>query len=207
MAFATRVEMVKLAGQVEAMQVEIAGMNQSIGTLRGDQSIGLQRFAEATQKLSDQTERSIAEIRMGGDTLYEETKRKFEEMSASLHVTFAEVKKKLDELDAKQQTSHGGEKSRSYLPLKSMVPRRMDHDITKWRAWRDDVLDYLDAVNSGIKEFLKGATKIKDVDFDDYLADANYMNDKDFGKDDSLKVWRALKELTEGEARRVVSSG
>ena len=168
----------------------IGTTNVCLGQLRGEQSEGLKRVVELSQKLEDRTQTSIAEIRIAGDTLYNETKRKFDELTASLHATFNEVEAKIQDVH-KKNTTNVHEKLKSYLPLKNMVPKKMDNEISKWRTWRDDTLEYFDAVNIGMQAFLQGAVKCKDAEFADYIVNEAYIADKDFGSEDSAKIWRA----------------
>ena len=64
MAFVSRGEFMALVQRIGQKfgtldeQLEIC--SQSLGNLRGDQSVGLQRIAEASQKLQDDTEKSLA---------------------------------------------------------------------------------------------------------------------------------------------------
>ena len=218
MAFASRQDFMDLATRVDAkfrlheqqidnVKEQIELINVSLGSLRGDQGTSLQRIIEASQKLSDDTERSLAEIRTGGDTLYHDTKKKFDDMTNALHATFAEIQQKLYDMEGKTKFGGDKDKSKSYLPLKNLVPKKMDHDVNKWRSWRDDTLDYFDTINTGIKELLKGIIKCKDQEVEDYIVNEAFLKNKEFGDEDSARVWRALKELTEGDARRVVTAG
>jgi len=106
----------------------------------------------------------------------------------------------------------GGQGGKGYLPLKSLVPIKMNNKIADWRKWREDTMDFLDSQKVGMRSFLRkmgepessggmerndpteGWLKAQEVVYGDYVAR------------DQVQVWRALKGLTEGEAESVVLS-
>ena len=49
----------------------------------------------------------------------------------------------------------GFEGTRSYLPMKNMLPETLDNKIERWRPWRNAVLSFLDTKNVGMKAFLE----------------------------------------------------
>jgi len=68
---------------------------------------------------------------------------------------------------------------------------------------QEDFEDYLDASNPGMKSFLKlVATRGEDIP--DGWQEARRQEFTDRVVEDHVQVWRALKNLTFGEARKVV---
>jgi hypothetical protein len=74
-----------------------------------------------------------------------------------------------------------------------------------WRQWHDDVMDYFDNVNPGMKEVPKEVEGETDVVDEGWVLD---RHDRHTAKitSDELQVRRALRNLTSGEVRKVVTS-
>ena len=110
--------------------------------------------------------------------------------------------------------SDGGDRGRKgYLPEKSTVPKPMDSSIEAWRAWKEDVEDFLDDQNRGMQVFLKQIDLDKlDETVDDTYKQKMRKDIEDAGgnflkvTEDQVQIWRALKKLTTGEANGVVTS-
>ena len=49
--------------------------------------------------------------------------------------------------------------SEGYIPAKMLMPKTFSDEPEDWRSWREDVLDWIDAVNPGVKDFLEGISK------------------------------------------------
>ena len=45
--------------------------------------------------------------------------------------------------------------SEGYIPQKDLMPKFFSDKPEDWRAWREDVLDWIDSVNPGVKEVLE----------------------------------------------------
>ena len=120
---------------------------------------------------------------------------------------FQQVKAKVDDMEGASGTADNGLRGRwrGFIPAKNMVPNKYDNAEEKWRTWQDDVMDYLDAMKPGMRKMLK-AVEAKDGNVtDEWLASMiEYHPEEVVG--DGEHVWMALKQLTEGEARKVVMS-
>ncbi len=91
---------------------------------------------------------------------------------------------------------------KGYIP---MVPHAFSDKPEDWRQWQDDVMDLFDNVNPGMKEFMKI------VEVETETVDQAWLLDKQDTypvkmTSDELQVWRALKKLPTGEAKKVVTS-
>ena len=51
-----------------------------------------------------------------------------------------------------------GTLTRGYLPEKNTIPKTFEGELDQWRAWRDDVADFLDTRNVGMLKFLQAIT-------------------------------------------------
>ncbi len=94
----------------------------------------------------------------------------------------------------------------SYLPLKNYIPNTLKDDVNMWRRWKRKFSSFVDAQTPGMQGFLETVQKAKEN------ADIKYVNDQydnmghNWIKDDMTKIYRALVELTEGQALQVVES-
>ena len=48
-----------------------------------------------------------------------------------------------------------GRKPKGYLPLKDLVPSKLGKEVAGWRRWKEDILDFLDTQQPGMRGFLK----------------------------------------------------
>ena len=55
-----------------------------------------------------------------------------------------------------------------YIPQKQLMPKSFNDKPEEWRAWREDVLDWIDSVNPGVKEVLEELCKWEDWDEFDF---------------------------------------
>ena len=121
--------------------------------------------------------------------------------------TFAEVREKVEamEKDFRQGgRDKGPDKSSGFLPIKSMVPPVFGNNEDKWRSWQEDVADYIDSQQNGLKEVLKGAERQTDPIGDSWMQAQTEMHAIVVERH-KANVYRALKALTTGEARTVVA--
>ena len=124
--------------------------------------------------------------------------------------TFTAFKDKVDsmaheiaDIQANSFSGGGTKKSHGFLPLKEQVPKPFGAKENDWRTWQDDVATYLDTVTEGMRGALKDA-EVAAGEIDDLWVArmANTHGITVIGK--SRELFRALKSLTEGEARMVV---
>ncbi len=57
-----------------------------------------------------------------------------------------------------------------YIPQKQLMPKSFNDKPEEWRAWREDVLDWIDSVNPGVKEVLEELCKWEDWDEFDFVV-------------------------------------
>ena len=87
--------------------------------------------------------------------------------------------------------------------MKNLVPKQFGEKADEWRSWKEDFEDYLDASNSGMKAFLK-MVAIRGEEEPEGWVEARRHEFTNKVVDDQVQVWRALKNLTNGEARKVI---
>ena len=121
---------------------------------------------------------------------------------------FNEVRNKVNELETMMSSFKGGtpEKNfKGYLPTKNLVPKMFGNIEEEWRKWQDDVMDYMDTQRPGMRAFLKKVeTEPNKID-EEWIAAQSTAHPPEVIKD-KVNVYRALKGLTEGEARMVVQA-
>jgi hypothetical protein len=114
-----------------------------------------------------------------------------------------DIKDRLDNLEKSQGKSGSG--MEGHIPMKSLVPGVFMDKAEDWRQLQDDAMDYFDNVNLWMKEFLKEVEAETDVVDEAWLLDGQDRHTAKITSDE-LHVWRMLKNLTNGEARKVVTS-
>ena len=90
--------------------------------------------------------------------------------------------------------------------MKNTIPKTLSDKEEEWRQWKEDVMDFLDSQNPGMKEFLEQIAERKEDGINEQwiLQMKSVTSPKVWT--DRINLWRALKGLTEGEARKVVNA-
>jgi hypothetical protein len=96
-------------------------------------------------------------------------------------------------------TEHPNE---GYIPPKMLMPKTFSDKPEDWRAWKEDVLDWIDSVNPGVKDVLEEISKWEEWDEFDLVDLLKEKSDR--VRNDKTQLWRALKRVTDGESRSVV---
>ena len=121
---------------------------------------------------------------------------------------FHEVRNKVNELEATMVNFKGGTSEKNfkgYLPTKNLVPKMFGNIEEEWRKWQDDVMDYMDTQRPGMRAFLKKVEAEPNKIDEEWIAAQSAVHPPEVVKD-KVNVYRALKGLTEGEARMVVQA-
>ena len=127
----------------------------------------------------------------------------------NVDIAIAEMKSRLDQVEARgpgQGNRDRDQALKAYLPMKNTIPRNFDSKLEEWRSWKDDVLDFFDENNKGMRNFLVEVQKEESIDNEWLEGKARELGDKIAGKDEGVRVWRALKGITHGEARKVINT-
>ena len=89
-------------------------------------------------------------IRAAGDALHDKTA-----------MSVADIHEKLAEMRKEQGT--GNRKDPGYLPQNNMVPKAFSDKTEEWRIWQEEIEDYMDSVNPGMKALLSEINKEKEL--------------------------------------------
>lgn len=115
------------------------------------------------------------------------------------------IKELVHRISELEKGCSAGPGQKGYIPLKAMVPKEFTGKSDDWRSWQDDLLDYFDNVTPGMREFLKEV----DLENDAVTEECVAIREAKCGPritGDTVQVWRALKALTGGEAKKVTLS-
>ena len=72
-----------------------------------------------------------------------------------MEVYLSEVKQTIQDIEKAIGTGGGGDKdkfNKGYIPLKNNMPKMFSDKLEEWRAWHEDVAEYFDSVNPGMKK-------------------------------------------------------
>ena len=106
------------------------------------------------------------------------------------------------------QGKEWGEKEdrhRGFLPDKKTIPNDFSgENLVEWRSWTEDMEDYLDDKVPGMRACLKAAVAEEGAANHEWLKARTGLGAKVMAS--SVDLWRALKNLTTGEAKTIVKS-
>ena len=154
--------------------------------------------------LLDQLNAEFFETKMGLTEVVEHAKVEFANIRSDLQAIYgnaaAAFNKMVKRIDGIEKTKAG-----QNIPIKNLNPKEYKDHGDGWRQWQDDLLDFLDYSNPGMRSFLKDVEAQTEELKDEWMQ---MMKDKYGVKvtEDSVQVWRGLKSLTGGEARKVIMS-
>ena len=169
-----------------------------------------------TQKkeFQDNTEIQFQQHKLVINELIASARKEFGDLHINLNTlhgmtdqALKDVNKKINELEGDRSGGGAGHgvawKSKGYIPTKSLVPKTFTNKEEDWRRWQDDAMDYFDSLNEGMKDLLK-EVELEARPVDNAWLEAQVHDAR--VKGDQVQLWRALKNLTDGEARKVVTS-
>ena len=114
-----------------------------------------------------------------------------------------EVKIEIAKLKDAQPQHHQANGSKGYLQVKNLTPKTFGEKPEEWRTWKEDLEDFMDTINPGMKAFLKAIAAEGEVINNEWKEEKRLeYNDKII--DDEVQVWRTLKALTTGEAKKLI---
>ena len=217
-ALAERIEaveqgMVTYQERLDQMAVTLIGLGDDVT----QQGISVRTLTGQTSSAVDQVNEQFDNHQKALIQVVEHARNEFEALRNGLNTlyggtgqTFVQLQEKVNDMaqelaDLKTQgTATGNEKkTHGFLPLKEQVPKSFGLKENDWRTWQDDVATYLDTVTGGMRDALKQAELATSEVDDAWLVHQTTTHGAIvMGK--SRELHRALKTLTEGEARMVV---
>ena len=160
---------------------------------QGENQIGV-IIQEATKRFD--------EIEQGAQSKFRQIEEDIKEMYQRTVNSVRELEVKISNLES----GPGGSErdGKSYLPQKSMLPRIFEDKLEEWRRWTEDVADYIDTQCKGVKELLAEVDATEDDINEKWRVERAGMYPS--AALDHIKLYRALKKLTNGESLKVVNS-
>ena len=113
-----------------------------------------------------------------------------------------ELRTRVTVLEDKGRPEGKGNRYGGYLPHKNTVPKTLGEKVEDWRQWREDVMDFFDEATPGMKEFLEAVAAREETVDEFWITTQTSLYGKKVTMD-AVKIWRALKQMTTGEAKKV----
>ncbi len=227
-----RSDLVRLGHGIEAVHAEVGRLRGDCAESVTRSNDTMQQLRDVVEWKATQQDLALDSTIAHARDEFVQQRTRLETLASEAEVLFRTQQAALQELHAKTEASmlelanrvravegHGGEggdhwwpraereRSRGYLPLKSLQPQIFDGKVEKWRAWKDDVIGFLEAANKGLGMFLKKVGEEADAPDERWVN----MQTGEFGINvtgEGAELWRTLKALTEGEAQGlVIASG
>ena len=158
----------------------------------------------------DQVKAEIEKLRTELEGRVQEAKQALETRLADVELNrdVSEVMKTV--VLAMNGNNSGGEgaSSRSYMPMKSTVPKAYAGKLDEFLEWRSEAGGYVDSHKPGMGALLKWIWEQATLrpNWKDTVKGAGIAGFKDELLEESTKLWRFLKTVTEGEPKDVVKS-
>ena len=176
-----------LAGQMHELKEDTEGKRHQL----------IQVIAQKTDELQSKITTADGENKK----LVEELKNTF----ASFESAMANVQQRIAMVESRSTAggqgggSEGGLKH--LIPAKNMMPNKFSGKLEDWRKWRGDVEDYLEEMVPGTKRTLQECARTEQEPTKACVDITGLQSGEYEGQ-----IWRMLKIVTEGDARKVVLS-
>ena len=174
-------------------------MKVRISSLEAEFTIKIQMKSQFKEKadLLEQLNVEFTKTKMGLTEVVEHAKVEFVKIRSDLQAIYRNATAAFDEMgkriDGIEKTK--AVQNKRHIPIKNLIPKENKDHGGGWRLWQDDLLDFLDCSNPGMRSFLKDVEAQTEELKDEWMQ---MMKDKFGAKvtEDSVQVWRALKSLT-----------
>ena len=189
--------------RMDQMQAEIDRLHTNIGAAVNQLQDEKVKFMDAVQVEFAKGKLELDTVVMGARTEFQKLEAMIRELYNQTDTAVGTLHKRLTEVEA-----NGGKRKDNkteYLPMKTLVPDVFSDKAEDWRAWKDDLSEYLDAVRPGMKKFLEEVAKCTVPLTDEWLTSALERHSASVVFE-QVPVWRTIKRLTKGEARKLVMS-
>ena len=197
--------MEQMASFTERMEDINAAMTTHKTTIDAEKAAVVQ----ALNRELDEHKAALAQVVNEARTEFDQVRRNLSTLFGGTGKGFQEIKTKVEALETEiaqfrvHGTGGGGAQTKGFLPIKEQLPGKFGKTEEEWRRWQEDVTEYFDTVRPGLKDVLKEAEKSKDAIDPAWLV--NMANKSPVcTPDNSVHLFRALRTLTEAEARMVL---
>ena len=204
------VTMTSTIDRMDRMESAMTALSADITAHKGLIDSEKKALIEQVNKEFDAHKKAITQVINDARGEFANVKDNLGELYGATGQAFADIKGKVDNLEHEFRQRHRGSggtsksgKEKGYLPIKSLVPAVFGEDEGQWRKWQEDVSDYLDTLQPGMRDWLKVVEKATDIVDDEWVTKNRAGHPADV-VDDATALFIALKALTTGEARMVV---
>eukprot|EP00973_Karenia_brevis_P081212 11259935-Karenia_brevis.AAC.1 len=120
----------------------------------------------AMEELGRRNEETAQATRLGLQQIYTDAQAEFQ----NAHNLLQQAAKQMEEIKARLTVVETNKQAHSgYLPHKTTVPKVLGEKVETWRNWKEDVTDFLDAANPGMKNMLKAVEKEQELVTQEWL--------------------------------------
>ena len=202
-AMETRIKSIEEA--LDSMKIKL---DQELGKLESDKQAFLSATSDALQLQKVELGHVVEGARAEFNNLGSQQRQQQQNLEALYQQTQEAVlglRTRVTDVEEEMKKDKGGrQEGRGYMPQKNMVPSVFSDKIEEWRQWQEDVEDFMDTANPGMKALLQEINALVEMEVD--WHEDGTVGHPEKVRGDRVNVWRALKKLTQGEARKVVAA-
>ena len=154
--------------QMEENMSRLRQMESTVGQLRGELADYARGLAGQRVEQEDRLDKEFANHKLMMGEIIEGARKEFVDLKSGITNLYTAtdnalkvVMKKIEDVEqgigggGGADTGDAGWKEKGYIPTKSMIPKTYNNQEDQWRQWQEDVTDYFDNVNPGMRKFLK----------------------------------------------------
>ena len=194
-----------------AMEQRVEEIENQLIALRRDLGSVVSQLNQEKKKFTDEVDQEFQKQKLVLGEVVESARREFAQLRAGMNelhgkteATVTSMQQRIGKLE--ERASVGGSGGvKGYLPQKNMIPKTFTDKNEEWRSWHEEVADYMDTVTPGMKAVLE-AVEHEESLVDEVWRETNKAMHSDGLMNECSNVWRLLKRITDGEAKKVVMS-
>ena len=181
-----------------ATDSRLEAMESEIIVLRNDLRMALTELEGQKAVFTDSINLTFAQHKITMNEIIEDAKKEFALMRSNFAEMFSLTEQHLTTMNERiksmeQQNTHSNtDKVKGYLPQKHIIPKIFTDKVEEWRTWQEDVEEYFDSVNPGMKELLQDIDKAQ-VEVNEGWRDQRELQYSDLILKDHIQIYRTLK--------------
>ena len=147
------------AQRAEYMETRLSQLEQKLLLVRNDMQDQMRNINAQKVQLVDQFNLEFTKHKLMMVEIIEGAKKEFGDIQRDLQELYQECGRAVmefkDSLDNVETNPSNKGCTTGCLPSKSLVPGVFTDNLEDWGQWQEDMLDYFDHINPGMKEFFK----------------------------------------------------
>ena len=140
------------------IEARISSLEAEFSTIKIQMKSQFKHLDAQKADLLDQLNVEFTKTKM---RLTEHVKVEFVKIRSDLQAIHGNAAAAFDEMgkriDGIEKTKAG--QNKGYFPINNLIPKEYKDHGDGWRQWKDDLLDFLDCSNPGMRSFLKDVSK------------------------------------------------